>query len=102
MNGTETVTVDFEKYLHLLNIEKNFDLELKERAKESSKNNIENLKTLHDQLEHKYHMISMENLYKKTTIEELKTRNTNQMFEIQKLKHELESIKNKWWYKLFN
>jgi hypothetical protein len=102
MNGTETVTVDFERYLHLLNIEKNFELELKERAKELSDDKLETAKSLYNQLRREKSVISDEKYSLKNDIIQLKANCLNQLFEIQKLKHELESIKNKWYYKLFD
>jgi hypothetical protein len=103
MNGTETVTVDFERYLHLVNIEKNFDLELKERAKELSDDKIERANSLYDKLKIEYRVISDEKYSLKNDIIQLKTQNLNQMFEIEYLKNELELSKNNnnWFSNLF-
>ena len=102
MNGKVTVNIDFDRYLHLLEIEQNFISELESISKKNSDDKLGRDKSLYDQLKRENHIISMENSYKKTTIEDLKTINTNQIFAIQKIKHELESIKNKWYYKLFD
>lgn len=102
MNKAE---INMDEYLELLEIKKNFD----KKAKEISNANLENLKSVHNRLEMKYYhvetesrMIKLKNDSLKCDVNELKTKNTKQMFQIQILKHELETIKNKWYYKLFD
>lgn len=88
MNKAE---INMDEYLELLEIKKDFDKKLSHAisdydVKKTSERNI----------------LSTEKYSLKLDLIDLKTKNTKQMFQIQILKHELETIKNKWYYKLFD
>ena len=97
MNKAE---ISMDEYLELLEIKKNFDEKLAEKTKEMSISNLENLKSYDKKVSIEIYELQSRNKMLYSKYNELREVYQNRLFEIGRLKVELQEIMKPWWKKI--